>query len=112
MDKDGHIYAAPATEVKHHSAFFAGRPGAAFGCVSVRDGEIQHLNDESGHYLPPSDYGRQMLHQLKARGVKVPADKVKLHFSKADLAKARKKGRPLNTERLVPDLAHVKMKKY
>ena len=108
MDKDGHIYGAPASEVEHHSAFFAGHPGAAFGLLSVNDGVIAHLDNESGHYSPPADYGYQMLHELKARGVKVPKDKVVFKGSRAQL---RKLGQAPKV-RLCPDASHLKTMKH
>jgi hypothetical protein len=108
MDKDGHIYAAPASEVEHHSAFLAGHPGAAFGILSVKEGEIQYLDNESGHYLPPADYGYQMLHELKARGVKVPKDRVVFKGSRAQL---RKLGEAPKV-RLCPDASHLKTMKH
>ena len=108
MDKDGHIYAAPDSEVRHHSAFLAGQPGAAFGLLSVKDGEIQYLDNESGHYLPPADHGYQMLHELRARGVEVPNERIVLRASRSQIRKA---GRA-PTMRLCPDATKVKAKKY
>ena len=45
----------------HHSSFVAGEPVAAAGCITVRDGRILSLSNESGHYIPaPSSLHRVM----------------------------------------------------
>ena len=108
MDKDGHIYAAHESDVRHHSAFLAGRPGAAFGILVVKEGEIQYLDNQSGHYLPPADHGYQMVHELKARGVKVPKERVVFTASRAQIRKFGLKP----TMRLCPDAQHIKATKY
>jgi hypothetical protein len=76
--------------------------------ISVKDGVIAHLDNEGGHYAPPADYGYQMLHELKARGVKVTKNKVVFQGSRAQL---RKLGQAPKV-RLCPDASHLKTMKH
>jgi len=79
MDGDGHIYTAPDDEVHHHSAFLAGQPVAAAGIWRVAKGRLNYIDNSSGHYLLPGDYGRQILEELVKGGVNL--DTVMQHFS-------------------------------
>ena len=65
MDAEGHIYTASEHEVNHHSAFLAGQPAASAGHWRVERGRLKYINNSSGHYMPPGDYGRQAVEELK-----------------------------------------------
>ncbi len=56
--------------VLHHSSFYAGEPVAAAGHISIRDGELVELNNNSGHYRPRTKHLCQVVNQLKSQGVK------------------------------------------
>lgn len=53
---------------RHHSSILAGIPIAAAGEISVNDGTITYISNESGHYLPTLDHFLQVLHHLQKRG--------------------------------------------
>lgn len=44
---------------------------AAAGTWAVRDGRLEMITDQSGHYQTPTDYVEQVLKELKKRGVNV-----------------------------------------
>jgi hypothetical protein len=71
MDGDGNIYSADKAQVSHHSAFLAGGPVAAAGHWQVTNGVVQWISNVSGHYQPPIDYCKQILKELKRRGISV-----------------------------------------
>jgi hypothetical protein len=98
MDGDGRIYAAPSTVVQHHSAFLAGNPVAAAGEITVAHGRLTDVDDRSGHYMPPIDYSKQFLKELKSRGVAVDGIQVNYHGTKKKVLKALGQTR----ERLYP----------
>jgi hypothetical protein len=54
-----------------HSSFFDGRAVACAGDVDVRDGRIVRINADSGHYSPSAMMFRNVLAELKKRGVDV-----------------------------------------
>jgi hypothetical protein len=71
MDGDGNIYSADKSVVNHHSAFLAGGPVASAGHWCVINGIVQTISNVSGHYQPPIDYCKQILAELKRRGISV-----------------------------------------
>jgi hypothetical protein len=71
MDNSGRIYAGSSSQVKHHSAFLSGNPVAAAGMITVENGEVTGLHNESGHYQMPKDYFQQLHTELKAQGVQI-----------------------------------------
>jgi hypothetical protein len=71
MDGEGNIYSACKTLVKHHSSFLAGGPVAAAGWWEIEYGAIKSITNDSGHYQPPLDYTKQVLKELKSRGVDI-----------------------------------------
>lgn len=71
MDGDGNIYTGNKREVTHHSSFLAGNPAASAGHWRVINGRVEHMNAESGHYQPTSDYCDQIIEELKKRGANV-----------------------------------------
>lgn len=71
MDGEGAIYSASEAQVTHHSAFLAGGPVAAAGHWQVTNGVVDWISNYSGHYAPPIDYTKQILKELKRRGINV-----------------------------------------
>ncbi|WNG28661.1 hypothetical protein F0U62_35195 [Cystobacter fuscus] len=113
MNKHGEIYAGREDDVHHHSAFTAGGPVAAAGKMRVDDGRLRKMTDESGHYMPPREYGEQVAHELTRRGVDI--SHVKFDYqgpSKRDLKKAVDQGSMDPRDRLYPDENHIRRKKY
>lgn len=55
----------------HHSSFFRGGEGAAAGEVIVKDGRIELVTDQSGHYAPGRTRTRQFLDRLASQGIVV-----------------------------------------
>ncbi len=53
----------------HHSSLLAGVPVAAAGTIKASGGNINILNDKSGHYMPTKANMMQVLHMLKTHGV-------------------------------------------
>lgn len=53
----------------HHSSFVAGEPVAAAGCITVRDGRILSLSNESGHYIPAPSSLHRVMRKLSELGV-------------------------------------------
>jgi hypothetical protein len=71
MDKSGKIYAGSSAEVSHHSSFLSGNPVAAAGMMTVEDGKVTGLYNESGHYQVPQDYFNQLQKELKKNGAQI-----------------------------------------
>lgn len=71
MDEFGKIYAGlPRNGGKfHHSSFFAGGDVAAAGEIRIKNGVIQKIDRNSGHYKPSPSEFNQVLLELKNRGV-------------------------------------------
>lgn len=71
MDEFGNFYASIEQRVWffHHSSFLAGRPVACAGVISVRDGELTMISNESGHYKPNEAFMLQALNELKRKGI-------------------------------------------
>jgi hypothetical protein len=74
MDKSGRIYAGPSETLRNHSSFLAGNPVAAAGMITLQNGKVTGLYNESGHYQVPQDYFDQLHTELKRKGVKVSPD--------------------------------------
>ena len=58
----------------HHSSPLAGQPVAGAGQITVDQGKITNINNESGHYTPQGEYLWQTIEWLKASGM--PLDKI------------------------------------
>jgi hypothetical protein len=102
MDGEGAIYSADKSVVSHHSAFLAGGPVAAAGWWQVVYGALKWISNDSGHYQPPLDYTKQVLTELKRRGVDISG--VQQEWTGADsqrLAQATK-ARNITFERIGP----------
>jgi hypothetical protein len=98
MSRRGSVYAASSQEVQHHSAFFAGDPGAAFGAMKVDQGQWQKVTDRTGHYQTPREYSQQLPAELGDRGADLSA--LETHYE--GLAKADLKRVMPERERLYP----------
>ena len=61
----------------HHSSFVAGEPVAAAGCVTVCDGLVLSISNESGHYVPPPSSLNRVMESLAKLGV---AELPSVHF--------------------------------
>ncbi len=69
MGPDGQIYARQQELYKvHHSSFLGGAPVAAAGLMVVKDGYIQSITNDSGHYSPNKFITQQVLDELAKRG--------------------------------------------
>jgi hypothetical protein len=107
MDGDGKIYSASKTEVTHHSSFLAGGAVAAAGWWRVEYGALLSIRNDSGHYQPPFDYTKQVLVELKKRGMDISG--VEQNWTGSDSATAtkqvnalRKKGQNIGFNRIGP----------
>ena len=71
MDENGAIYASKFQEPAefHHSSLLAGKPVAAAGEITVENGVLKEVTNESGHYRPPAALVNQFLQQLELEGV-------------------------------------------
>ena len=70
MDQCGRIFMTYHHEIGlfHHSSFLSGAPIAAAGEMLVVDGRLLEIDAASGHYRPPPDATRQIIHRLHAMG--------------------------------------------
>lgn len=64
MSRDKVLYVAPADQVKHHSYFTAGCEVVCSGMITVKNGELTMISNESGHYKPDFHALRQIAHIL------------------------------------------------
>ncbi|WP_405136719.1 hypothetical protein [Nocardia sp. NBC_01388] len=72
MDRRGRIYASNEHGATlKHSSFLAGDPVAAAGELTVAEGRITLISDNSGHYRPPRRYTFQLIDRLKRQGIDV-----------------------------------------
>jgi hypothetical protein len=62
----------------HHSSPLAGQPVAGAGQLTVVNGKITAINDESGHYKPEGEYLWQTITWLKQAGMPIDDIDVKL----------------------------------
>lgn len=71
MSENGVIfcYTNYATGKFHHSSFFQGGTVACAGHLVIKDGELESINNVSGHYHPDIEHLEQMISELKERGV-------------------------------------------
>jgi hypothetical protein len=70
MDDAGGIYISNYQAVGkfHHSSLLAGKPVAAAGEISIKDGVIQSITMKSGHYRPGKKFLDQFLNELREQG--------------------------------------------
>ncbi len=80
MDDCGRIFMTYHHEVGlfHHSSFLSGAPISAAGEMLVVDGRILEIDAASGHYRPPPDATRQLIHRLQALGADLSMTRITL----------------------------------
>jgi hypothetical protein len=80
MDEHGNLYASTFQQFRrfHHSSLLAGGEVAGAGELVVRDGRIELLTDQSGHYMPGRARTLQVLDQLASQGVVIEPAKIDL----------------------------------
>lgn len=73
MDQHGGIYTSLGNEAHpsqfHHSSLLANRDVAMAGEIEVRNGQVQYMSNQSGHYQPPDAMLEQAKNFLKNQGV-------------------------------------------
>ena len=82
MDKAGIIYTSAKLKAANHHAASAGtlpalnhavlarsQPVVAAGIMTICNGHLTHLSNESGHYTPPASCLRSVLDKLYKLGV-------------------------------------------
>jgi hypothetical protein len=71
MDGDGNVYASTDFEISkfHHSSFLAGGDVASAGHMTVHDGQLQLITNQSGHYKPSSTLNEQVIKVLNHYGI-------------------------------------------
>ncbi|NJO01404.1 MAG: hypothetical protein HC880_06690 [Bacteroidia bacterium] len=55
----------------HHSSFLAGRPVASAGHIVIENGILRAINALTGHYKIDPSLNKQLLEELKLRGVDI-----------------------------------------
>jgi RHS repeat-associated protein len=71
MDPQGKIFASNS-QVRgefHHSSLLAGQPVAAAGTLSVENGKLLSVSNQSGHYQPSQKHNNQLFEELEKKGV-------------------------------------------
>ncbi|MBO0880069.1 MAG: hypothetical protein J2P17_06855, partial [Mycobacterium sp.] len=75
MDEFGNLYAAvQETGFIHHSSFFGGRTGTAFGEIVVRDGALIVISTRTGHYKTPPANNDYALDVLRHQGLELDSN--------------------------------------
>ena len=71
VDSVGQVLMAanPQDSRLHHSSLVHGRPVAAAGLMTIRDGRILSISNESGHYQPPASSLQTVVRCLGSLGV-------------------------------------------
>jgi hypothetical protein len=83
MSPSGNLHMASHKIGKyHHSSLLAGIPVAGAGSIQAAGGQIQVLNDKSGHYKPTTQQTLQVCHMLKKKGVDLSKVQLDLPHSK------------------------------
>jgi RHS repeat-associated protein len=74
MDKHGNIYASNYQGAGdfHHSTLANGQPVAAAGELTVKNGNVTHVNNNSGHYQPQITHSENINNELKSHGINPP----------------------------------------
>ncbi len=72
MDANGEIYLAKSSQVNKHSYFFSGGNIAAGGLLYIdKNGDIQNVDNASGHYHPDDKSLYSLAVELKKRGLDI-----------------------------------------
>src|SRR6266699_3805830 len=54
----------------HHSSLAKGKRVAATGEMVVRNGRLESINNQSGHYFPTAHHHAQVVYELRNRGTR------------------------------------------
>lgn len=80
MSPEANIHASThSVGHRHHSSLLAGADVAGAGEMRVLAGQLMHISNKSGHYMPSAAHLLQVLHVLQKRTVSLYATKVKFH---------------------------------
>ncbi|MFC7344562.1 putative T7SS-secreted protein [Saccharopolyspora griseoalba] len=85
MDENGRIYASTDHEAGrfHHSSFLSGQPAAAAGELVVKDGKVELITNQSGHYKPmEADIAQFMRHLFRREGAPLDEETFGLNLVK------------------------------
>ena len=82
MDEYGDVFVSKTQAVGkfHHSSFLAGKPVAAAGEISVKNGVVKEITRRSGHYMPEEKHLNQFVHRLESSGVETGGVKISSGF--------------------------------
>ncbi|MDT8914673.1 RHS repeat-associated core domain-containing protein [Amycolatopsis sp. PS_44_ISF1] len=74
MDRHGNIYASNYQGAGdfHHSTLANGQPVSAAGELTVKNGTVTHVNNNSGHYQPQLDQSQNIYDEFKSHGIDPP----------------------------------------
>ncbi|KAA9165863.1 hypothetical protein FPZ12_005140 [Amycolatopsis acidicola] len=74
MDRHGNIYASNYQGAGdfHHSTLANGQPISAAGEMTVKNGKITHVNNNSGHYMPQIQQSANIIDELNSHGINPP----------------------------------------
>jgi len=95
IDAQGRMYATTENQVGvvHHTSLTGNEPVAAAGHIVVRDGQLLHINNMSGHYRPDETMLQQGVDILKGQGIDLSATNiVRYNASNGELEKADANG--------------------
>ena len=69
MDQNGRIFASNYQRPKifHHSSLMCGAPVAAAGTISVYDGVLEEVSNQTGHYETSQELNNQLFDELERR---------------------------------------------
>jgi hypothetical protein len=76
VDRDGQLLVARGDRLVHHVSLSGGRAVLASGSLLAVDGTIRQIALESGHYLPPRENGRQLVHLFRRLGIPLRGDEI------------------------------------
>ena len=62
---------------KFHSDFMANIAVLCSGTIGIKDGEIVHLDNDSGHYKPPKRHLKEVVNHLKMLGMNIKMEDVR-----------------------------------
>jgi hypothetical protein len=80
LSPSGGLYIMPESKgfiSYHHSSLLAGKEVAGAGLVTIENGNLTAINNQSGHYLPSARHFSQVVHWMMDRGVEFDGVTVK-----------------------------------
>lgn len=69
IDLEERLILVPGTKIIHHVSLSKGKPVLGCGNMIVKNGSLQSIELESGHYLPSIEDGVQVLRILEEKGI-------------------------------------------